>query len=50
MTRRTLGIAWRYYDELEQIGGQLIRERMSPAEFERFLAQLVPLPEGRGRT
>jgi phage/plasmid-like protein (TIGR03299 family) len=46
--RRTLGIAWRYYDELEQVGGRLIRERMSPAEFERFLAQLVPLPEPRG--
>ena len=45
--RRTLGIAWRYYDELEQIGGRLIRERMSAAEFERFLAQLVPLPEPR---
>jgi phage/plasmid-like protein (TIGR03299 family) len=45
--RRTLGIAWRYYDELEQIGGQLIGERMSPAEFERFVAQLVPLPEPR---
>ena len=36
--RRTLGIAWRYYDELEEIGGRLIRERMSAAEFERFLA------------
>ena len=47
--RRTLGIAWRYYDELEQVGGRLIRERMSAAEFERFLAQLVPLPEPRGR-
>ncbi len=46
--RRTLGIAWRYYDELEEVGGRLIRERMSPAEFERFLAQLVPLPEPRG--
>ena len=48
--RRTLGIAWRYYDELEQIGGRLIRERMSAAEFERFLAQLVPLPEPRPDT
>jgi phage/plasmid-like protein (TIGR03299 family) len=46
--RRTLGIAWQYYDELEEVGGRLIRERMSPAEFERFLAQLVPLPEPRG--
>jgi phage/plasmid-like protein (TIGR03299 family) len=46
--RRTLGIAWRYYDELEEVGGRLIRERMSPAEFERFVAQLVPLPEPRG--
>jgi phage/plasmid-like protein (TIGR03299 family) len=45
--RRTLGIAWRYYDELEQVGGRLIRERMSGAQFERFLAQLVPLPEQR---
>ena len=42
--RLTLGIAWRYYDELEEIGGRLIREPMSAAEFERFLAQLVPLP------
>ena len=45
--RRTLGIAWRYYDELEELGGRLIRERMSAAEFERFLARLVPLPEPR---
>ncbi|MEJ7569199.1 MAG: DUF932 domain-containing protein [Gaiellaceae bacterium] len=45
--RRTLRIAWRYYDELEKIGGRLLRERMSAAEFERFLAQLVPLPEPR---
>jgi phage/plasmid-like protein (TIGR03299 family) len=42
--RRTLGIAWRYYDELEEIGGRLIRAPMKAAEFERFLAQLVPLP------
>lgn len=45
--RRTLGIAWRYYDELEEVGGRLIREPMSGAEFERFLAGLVPLPEPR---
>jgi len=25
--RRTLGIAWRYYDELEQVGGRLILRR-----------------------
>ena len=43
--RRTLGIAWAYYDELEEIGGRLIRERMDAAAFERFLARLVPLPE-----
>jgi phage/plasmid-like protein (TIGR03299 family) len=48
--RRTLGVAWRYYDELENVGGRLIRERMSPAEFERFVVQLVPLPEPRGDT
>src|ERR671937_22892 len=43
--RRTLGIAWRYYDELEELGGRLIRERMSDGEFERFLARLIPLPD-----
>jgi len=42
---RTLGIAWRYYDELERLGGRLIGERMEAGEFERFLARLVPLPE-----
>ncbi|HZR92286.1 MAG TPA: DUF932 domain-containing protein [Gaiellaceae bacterium] len=45
--RRTLGIAWRYYDELERLGGRLIRERMDRREFERFLARLVPLPEAK---
>jgi phage/plasmid-like protein (TIGR03299 family) len=45
--RRTLGIAWAYYDELEALGGRLIRERMDGGEFERFLARLVPLPEHR---
>jgi phage/plasmid-like protein (TIGR03299 family) len=45
--RRTLGIAWAYYDELEEIGGRLIGERMGGGEFERFLARLVPLPEPR---
>src|ERR671925_1262345 len=43
--RRTLGIAWAYFDELEALGGRLIRERMNAGEFERFLARLVPLPE-----
>ena len=43
--RRTLGIAWRYYDELEEVGGQLIRHTLGESEFERFLARLVPLPE-----
>jgi phage/plasmid-like protein (TIGR03299 family) len=43
--RRTLGVAWRYYDELEEVGGRLIRERIDAAGFDRFLARLVPLPE-----
>jgi phage/plasmid-like protein (TIGR03299 family) len=45
--RRTLGIAWRYYDELETLGGRLVGERMDAGAFERFLARLVPLPEPR---
>jgi phage/plasmid-like protein (TIGR03299 family) len=43
--RRTLRIAWRYYDQLEQLGAQLLRQRLDGREFERFLARLVPLPE-----
>src|SRR6266511_2749404 len=45
--RRTLGIAWAYYDELEALGGRLIRARMDAGEFERFLGPLVSLPEPR---
>lgn len=45
--RRTLGIAWRYFDELERLGERLIRERIDGREFERFLAHLVPLREPR---
>jgi len=45
--RRTLGVAWRYFDELEEIGGRLIGQRMGEGEFGRFLARLVPLPEPR---
>ncbi len=47
--RRTLGIAWRYYDQLERLGGRLIRKRIDGREFGRFLARLVPLP-APGRT
>src|SRR6266511_2948688 len=43
--RRTLGIAWRYYDALEELGTRLLRERVNASAFERFLARLVPLPE-----
>jgi len=45
--RRTLGIAWRYYDRLEELGAQLLGACLGAPEFERFLAQLVPLPEPR---
>ena len=43
--RRALGVAWRYYDELEQLGETLIQRRMGAGEFERFLARLVPMPD-----
>jgi phage/plasmid-like protein (TIGR03299 family) len=32
--RRTLGIAWRYYDQLERLGDRLIRERLDAGAFE----------------
>jgi phage/plasmid-like protein (TIGR03299 family) len=43
--RRTLGIAWHYYDALEDLGARLLERRIGEAEFERFVARLVPLPE-----
>ncbi len=42
--RRTLQVAWRYYDALEETGARLIREPLAAPDFERFLSQLVPLP------
>ena len=39
--RRTLGVAWRYYDELEQIGG-----RLDPSADERRGVRAVPRPPG----
>jgi phage/plasmid-like protein (TIGR03299 family) len=42
--RRTLEIAWQYYDALEQTGERLIRQPLTAPAFDRFLAQLVPLP------
>ena len=45
--RRSLAIAWRYFDGLEQLGARLITDRMSAPEFDRFLSRLVPLPEAK---
>jgi phage/plasmid-like protein (TIGR03299 family) len=42
--RRTLQIAWRYYDRLQVVGDRLIREPITAHDFDAFLAQLVPLP------
>ncbi len=42
--RRTLQIAWRYYDALEQIGAQLLSQPICAAGFDRFLRLLVPNP------
>src|SRR5438034_2126435 len=41
--RRTLGIAWRYYDRLEEMGARMIGARIGEGAFDRFLARLVPL-------
>src|ERR671936_225817 len=37
--RRTLGIAWRYYDQLERLGGRLIGGRIGDGGVGRFLAR-----------
>ncbi len=44
--RRTLQIAWTYYDALEEAGAALIRQPISLPEVARFLRQLVPDPTG----
>src|SRR5215218_4981162 len=36
--RRTLGIAWRYFDELEELGARLLAQPISDGGFDRFLA------------
>jgi hypothetical protein len=45
--RRTLGVAWSYYDRLEELGGRLLAEPIGASKFERFLARLVPMPRPR---
>ena len=42
--RKSLGVAHRYYDRLEELGGVLLRRRLDGLAFDRFLGQLVPLP------
>ena len=44
--QRTLRIGWQHYDELEEVGEQLLREPMSAADFKCVLARLAPLPRG----
>ena len=43
--RRALGLAWRYYDQLEHTATQLLHTPMGGGEFERFLTRLVPMPK-----
>lgn len=42
--RAALNVAWSYYDELEQIGNQLVGQPMTDRAFTRFLDRLIPLP------
>ena len=42
--RRSLAIAWRYYDALEDLGAQLLAAPLGPAAFDRFLHDLIPDP------
>ena len=42
--RRALGIAWRYYDRVEELGAELVATPLGDAAFDRFLRDLVPLP------
>lgn len=44
IARETLGMATKYFDELQTIGDQLITQHMSKSGFESMLETLVPLP------
>jgi phage/plasmid-like protein (TIGR03299 family) len=48
--RRTLEIAWTYYDELEDLGARLLARRVSRPEVERIIGRLVPDPTGPAAT
>ncbi len=48
--RRTLQIAWAYYDQLERIGADLLGQPISLPEVERFLQRLLPDPTGPDAT
>ena len=41
--RQALEVSWKYYDELEQLGNQLVREKMDGRAFNRFMKRLMPL-------
>lgn len=43
--RRTLGLTFTYYQQLEAVGNELVARRMSVQEFARFMKRLMPLPK-----
>ena len=40
--RRTLDLAFTYYDELEELGNKLVAQKMSEKAFAAFMDQLIP--------
>jgi phage/plasmid-like protein (TIGR03299 family) len=44
--RKTLGMTFKYTEELKKVGEELAMQKMSLNEFNQFLGKLVPDPEG----
>ena len=41
----TLGLSYKFFDKLEEVGNDLIMQKMSNSAFDKFLLKLVPEPE-----
>lgn len=46
----TLGLSYRFFDQLEAVGNKLIMEPMATNEFEGMLKRLIPLPRKKDDT
>jgi phage/plasmid-like protein (TIGR03299 family) len=48
--REALKVSFRYYDDLQKTGDEMISRTVSNREFEKIVEQLLPMPEGKDVT